>query len=141
MLTTERHLRAVQMFCILTVLTCVRVATKVSFTSTDMTAFQWAVIALGLWAIPSGFSLQRQIVGHPGKSRRRSTRSTPLSRWRAGNLVRLASANSVALWGLVLRETGGPASIAYTMFAIGGLLLLIWKPSTSPQHPSEQPLL
>ncbi len=139
MLTTERHFRAVQMFCILTVLTCVRVAMKVSCTSTEITTFQWVVIALGLWAIPSGFFLQRTIVGHSDKLRR-STRSTPLSRWNAGNLVRLATATSVALWGLVLREIGGPAWLAYIFFAVGGMLLLMWKPGASPQQSSEHPL-
>ena len=138
--TTERHFRAIQMFCILTVFTCVRVAMKVSCTSPEITRFQWVVIALGLWAIPSGFLLQRQIVGHSDKPGRRSTRSTPLRRWSAGNLVRLASANSVALWGLVLREVGGPAWLAYLFFAMGGLLLLVWKPGTSPQQSSEHPL-
>ena len=105
-----------------------------------MTTLQWGVFALGLWGVPCGFLLQRQIIGYSGKSRRLSTRSTPLTRWSVGNLVRLASANSVALWGLVLRESGGPAWLAYILFAMGGLLLLIWKPGTSPQQSSEQTL-
>lgn len=140
MLTTERQFRAIQIFCIVIVFTCIRVAMEVSCTSGEITRFQWVVIAFGLWAIPSGFLLQRQIVGHSDKRRRRSTRSTPLSRWRAGNLVRLATANSVALWGLVLREIGGPARLAYMFFAVGGLLLLIWKPGTSPERSNEHPL-
>ena len=129
-----RHFRVIQMFCILTVASCVRVAMKVSGTSPEITRFQWVVIALGLWAIPSGFLLQRQIVGHSDKPGRRSTRFTPLTRWSVGNLTRLATANSVALWGVVLREIGGPAWLTYFFFAMGGLLLLVWKPGASPQQ-------
>jgi hypothetical protein len=140
MLTTERHFRVVQVFCILVVLACVQIAVKVTKTSAEITLIQWVVIAMGLWAIVSGFTLQRQIVGHSDKPRKRSTRSTPFSRWRAGNLVRLASATSVALWGLILRENGGPAWLAYIFFAIAALLLLIWGPGTSPQQSGEQPL-
>src|SRR5713101_2505801 len=130
MLMTERHFRVVQVFCILVVIACFQVAMKVTKTSTEITSIQWVVIAMGLWAILSGFVLQRQIVGHPNKLRRRSTRTTPFSRWRTGNLVRVGSATSVALWGLILRENGGAMWLADIFFAIGGLLLLIWKPGT-----------
>ena len=41
-------------------------------------------------------------------------------------------------WGLILRENGGPASIANIFFVVAGLLLLIWKPSASPLQPSEK---
>ena len=107
-------------------------ATKVSCTTTEITRFHWAVIALGLWAIPSGFVTQRLIVGQFGEARDESSRFTPLTRWRAGNMVRLASATSVSLWGLILRASGGPSAIAYTLIAIGGLLVLTWRPSTRP---------
>jgi hypothetical protein len=34
------------------------------------------------------------------------------------HLVAGERATSVALWGLILRENGGPSSIAYTFFAV-----------------------
>jgi hypothetical protein len=129
-LRTERHLRIVQVFCILVVVVCVQIALKVNKTSSEITPIQWILIGMGVWAIFSGFILERKIIRN--WVRRPSTRSTPFSRWRAGNLVRVASAASVALWGLILRVNGGPAPIAYTFFAIAGLLLLAWRPSPCP---------
>ena len=113
MLTTERHFRVMQVFCILLVLTCFQVALRVDKTSPEITPIQWLLIGMGVWAIPSGFFLERQVLRDPDRARRRSTRSSPLSRWRAGNLVRVMSATALACWGLVFRENGGRASIAY----------------------------
>ncbi|MGA8430838.1 MAG: hypothetical protein WB729_13525 [Candidatus Sulfotelmatobacter sp.] len=138
MLTAERHFRLVQIFCILVVLACFQVALKVDKISPEMTPIQWVVIVMGVWAIMSGFILERKIVSYPKRASRPSIRSTPLSRWRAGNLVRVASATSVALWGLILRSNGGSASVAYTLIAIGGLLLLTWRPSALPADNSPQ---
>jgi hypothetical protein len=134
MLTTKRHFHAVQLFCILAVIASARLAMKVNKSSTGITPIQWVVIVMGLWAIPSGFLVERQIFGKSDKAGRRSRRSTPLSRWRASNLVRVMSATSVALWGLILRENGGPAWLAYLFLAVGGLLVLIWKPRASPEE-------
>lgn len=138
MLTTERHFRLVQVFCILVVLACFQVALKQDKTSSEMTSVQWVSIAMGVWAIFSGFVLERQIIRYPTRVQRPSTRSTPFSRWRAGNLVRVGSATSVALWGLILRACNGPASIAYILIAIGGLLLIAWRPSA---RPADSPVL
>lgn len=132
MLKTERQFRVVQVFCILVVLASFRVASKLDQTSPEITPLQWVLIGMGVWAIFSGFMLERQIVSNPNRVRRPSARSTPFSRWRAGNLVRVASATSVALWGLVLRENGGLSSVAYTFIVIAGLLLVAWKPSARP---------
>jgi hypothetical protein len=133
MLTTKRHFHAVQLFCILAVTASAQLAMKVNKSTTGITPIQWVVIVMGLWAIPSGFLVERQIVGKSGKAGR-SRRSTPLSRWRASNLVRVMSATSVALWGVILRENGGPAWLAYLFLAVGGLLILIWGPRASPEE-------
>lgn len=37
-----------------------------------------------------------------------------------------------ALWALVLSENGGHVLLVNALFAIGVLLLLIWRPGTSP---------
>lgn len=141
MLTTERHFRVMQGFCILVVLTCYRVALTVDKTSPEITPIQWVLIGMGVWAIASGFILERQVLRDPDRARRRSTRSTPLSRWRARNLVRVMSATALACWGLVLRENGGRASIAYIFFLVAGLMLLVWKPSARPPEANEQPVV
>jgi uncharacterized membrane protein len=132
MLTTERHFRIAQVFCMLVVLACVQLAVNITKTSSEITVLHWVLMAMAAWAMVSGFTLQRKIISHSDRDHQRPGRSTPLSRWRAGNLVRIGSATSVALWGLILRENGGPALIAYILFAVAGLLLAIWKPGRSP---------
>jgi len=137
MLTTERHFRVLQVICIVVVLTCFRVALKVDKTSPEVTPVQWLSIGMGFWAIASGFIIERKICHGPDKSSRRPTRSTPLSRWRAGNLVRIMSATALACWGLILRENGGLALIAYVFFFAAGILLLVWKPRALPLERSK----
>jgi hypothetical protein len=139
MLTTERHFRVLQVFCILVVLTCLQVALKVDRASPEITPMQWFLIGMGVWAIASGFILERKILRDPKMSGRRSARSTPLTRWRAGNLARLMSATALACWGLILRENGGRASIAYIFFLAAGVMLLVWKPSARPSECNEKP--
>jgi hypothetical protein len=92
----------------------------------------WLIVVLAIWSAVSGFTMQRRIVNGPTRTQRRAKTSTPVSRWRAGNLVRLASATSVGLWAFVLCEFGSPAWLVNTFFAIGLLLLLTWRPGASP---------
>ena len=61
MLTTERHFRVLQVFCILAVLTCFQVALKVDKTSPEITPMEWFLIGMGGWAIASGFILERKM--------------------------------------------------------------------------------
>ena len=133
--TPGRQLRMVQIVCILIVLTSIRVAMEVRKTSGVVTWVQWIVIVMAVWAAISGFTLQRQIVGRSNRPHRKPKLPTPFSRWRAGNLVRLSCATSVALWALVLRENGGPVWVVGAFFALGMLLLVIWKPGASPEQP------
>jgi hypothetical protein len=134
MLTNVRHFYAVKVFCLLAVVASAQVTLKNTKPSTQITPIQWVVIAMGLWAIPSGFLVERQILGRTDRPSPRTSRSTPLSRWRASNVVRAMSATSVALWGLILRESGGPVWLAYSFLGLGGLLVLIWKPTATPQE-------
>ena len=89
---------------------------------------------MGIWAIASGFLLERCVLAKPYNAVGRSGQSTPLTRWRAGNLARVMSATAVALWGLILRENGGPGWLAYLYLCIGGLLVLTWRPSPKPEQ-------
>jgi hypothetical protein len=132
--TPERHLRLGQFACLLVILTCFKVAMGVEKSSREVTWVQWVVIAMALWAAVSGVTLQCRIVRHHDKPRRGPTRSTPFTRWRAGHLVRLSCATSVALWGLVLRENGGPMWVVNTLFGLGTVLLLVWRPGVSPEQ-------
>jgi hypothetical protein len=51
-----------------------------------------------------------------------------LSRWRAGNILGFVCAESVSLFGLVLKFLGAQWNIAGLFFAVGISLLLIWTP-------------
>lgn len=130
MIVPERKFRFLQLFCVFAVVTCIRIRLKVQG-STDGSVFvQWMVFALALSCTVQGFLVQRRIT-EPSPSIRRSARSTPFTRWRAGNLVRLGFPTAVGCWALILSEHGGQAWQVVSLFALS-LLLLIWSPGRSP---------
>ena len=131
-MSPERQLRILQIACIVVLLTAITVSLMVQGTTHGSALIQGIVSVLALSSAVQGFTAQRQIVKGPSPSQPRSRLSTPFSRWRAGNLVRLASATAVGLWALILSENGGPALLVNALFVVGMLLLLIWRPGASP---------
>src|SRR5882762_6723282 len=128
-MNAERQLRLVQVACILLVVACILVTNFGKHERPDaITITQWLVIVSAIWTAVSGFTVQRRIV----RPRPGSGRSTPFSRWRAGHMLRLWSAAMVGAWALVLHEIGGPAWLVDTLFTLGLLLLLTWRPGASP---------
>jgi hypothetical protein len=128
-----RHLRVVQVACVLLTLGCVAVSRFGAHEGQGtLTAIDWFVVAAAIWSAISGFTLQRRIVNKPALSRRSSPALTPFTRWRAGNLARLCSATAVSVWALFLREEAGPPWLVDVLFAAGLLLLLVWKPGVAP---------
>src|SRR5258708_27827538 len=104
MSTHERQLRLVQVPCIGTLLTSIRISLRVQGTTHGSSLIQWIVIVLALSCAVQGFTLQRQIVkDRPRPPQRRLRRSTPFSRWSAGNLVRLPAAAALGLSRLFAR--------------------------------------
>jgi len=137
--TPMRHLRLMQVGCILLVLACIWVSRLGKHESQGgITAVHWVVTGAALWSAVSGFTLQRKLSRTP-KSQRVSNTSTPASRWKAGHVLRLASAAAVAMWALYLSELGGPPVLVNALFAIGVVLLLIWKPGAIPASTQTQP--
>ena len=129
----ERQLRLVQVGCILLVASCIFVRHIGSHESRNAISLgQWLVIVAAIWSAVGGFTLQRRITSAPTRSQRLSGRSTPFTRWRAGNIVRVWSATAVGLWALVLYTIGGPSWLVNLFFAVGLLLLVAWSPGTSP---------
>lgn len=130
----ERQLRIVQLACILFLVICILVFYFVFVGSREptptVTITQGVVVLLALWSAVSGFTVQRKFL--QPRTQRTSTKSTPLSRWKAGNIIRLYSAMSVGLWALVLYEVGGALWIAGALFAMSLILLLTWRPGTNP---------
>jgi len=105
----ERQLRLMQVGCILLVAACIFVSYVGWQKKTRViNAGQWLVIVATIWSAVSGCTIQRRIVRGASRSQRLSGRSTPFTRWRAGNFVRLWGGMSVGLWAFVLHMIGGP---------------------------------
>jgi len=61
-----------------------------------------------------------------------AARSTPAKRWIVANIVRIAFAVAVSLYGMILHFNGGPKSLVVILIALGLVLLLIWRPGPIP---------
>jgi hypothetical protein len=135
MVSTTRHLRVVQGACILLILVCIAVVNLLGRKSRSTSSFiEYIIILAAIWSAVSGFSMQRRILRATIRPMNVPRKSTPLSRWRAGHLVRLWSASAVALWGLVLGEFAGTVLLANLFFATGLLLLVAWRPTSAPSE-------
>ncbi len=127
------RLRLVQIAGILLLLECMRLSRSMGREwNGTLTASHWFIIVLGSWAVVSGFTIQRTITKK--RPRRTSSTSTPFTRWRAGNIVRLVMAYTVGLYGFCLSVFGGPPLVVRLLFALGILLLLIWTPGPIPEQ-------
>jgi len=127
MTSPERQLRLVQGIEILFIAVCFLVKRIGAVETRDgISPLQWLVVLAAVWSAVSGFTIQRRINRAPSK------RSTPLSRWRTGHLIRLSTAMAVGLWGLALHYSGGPEWLANVFLGVAMLLLLIWKPGATP---------
>jgi len=99
-------------------------------------SFQWAIVACAIASALGGFIAQHVVQRASNQTARPAQDSTKLARWQMGHIIRFASAESVALFGFVLRSLGAPSTIVNSLFAGGIILLLVWQPGTAPT-PSE----
>jgi len=95
-------------------------------------------LALGVAALSSisvAQALRQKLVVAPAEElARQPDNAALLQRWRSGNIVQFAFAESVSLFGLVLRLLGASWPIAAPFFAVGLLILLL----SAPRDPSRQ---
>jgi hypothetical protein len=130
----ERQLRLVQIACILLLGACIFFSyfglSKQYQARQGMSFGQGLILVTALWSGVSGFTVQRRIT--QAKPEHFSPKSTPLSRWKAGNFVRLSSATAVGLWGLVLQIFHGSLWLVEVFLAIGIILLATWRPGARP---------
>ena len=132
----ERQLRIIQVLCIVFVASCI-LLTHSLVHGTKHISFTLQIVAIlfALWTAYSGFWLQRllaRVGSNPERLPATNKKSTPFTRWRAGHLMRLATATSVGLWGFVLYFLGGSSWLVDALLALGLLLLLLWSPGSSP---------
>ena len=133
MAAPQVQLRLVQAVCVALVVGCILISRLEEHKNPNaITPTQWLVVFAAIWSAISGFRLQRKVVRVRNRPQSVARKSTPFSRWKAGNLLRLAAATAVGLWGLVLYQIGGPMWLVDTLFTGGMALLLTWMPGTSP---------
>jgi F0F1-type ATP synthase membrane subunit c/vacuolar-type H+-ATPase subunit K len=90
----------------------------------------WLVTALVLWGVFGGSRVRHRILIRSEKELVTDV-SNPkaLKQWESGHILGLAFAESVALWGLVVRMVlGGALWQASIFYAAGFILLLLWTP-------------
>jgi|ERR1019366_9164356 hypothetical protein len=98
--------------------------------SSDWTLWHWVMTGLALYAAAVGFFFGRRMIPRSEEAIAKTV-SDPkaLKQWEAGHLIRLASAEAIAVWGVALRMVlGGTLWQASFFYAVGLLLLLLWTP-------------
>jgi hypothetical protein len=94
--------------------------------------FQLAIICCAIASAMAGFIMQRVILNAPDRPNALGQSSTPRARWLTGHVIRFATAESVALFGFVLRMLGDSSKVVAGLFASSLLLLILWQPGEAP---------
>jgi hypothetical protein len=96
----------------------------------DWTWLHWLVTGLVLWSVLGGFRLRSRLIHRSEESLAKDpSNSKALRQWEAGQLIGLATGESIVWWGLVLRMAfGGARWQALLFYAAGLFLLLLWTP-------------
>jgi hypothetical protein len=92
----------------------------------------WAIVLCAFGSVLMGFLGQGSLLRTPSPSQPAPQGSTVRKRWFVGHILRFATAESVALFGFVLRALGGPSTAVYILFGASLLLLLLWQPGKIP---------
>jgi hypothetical protein len=134
-----RTLRIFQILAIIYDLIVFRFLRKLPATSSvsAITLFKLLIVFLALYSAVAGFTFQKRFL-RPPKNLKVAVKSTPIKRWMIGNVIRLAFAFAVSLYGFVLHFAGGPEWLATSLVALGLVLLLIWRPGAAPVEQNQQ---
>ncbi|MGO8719787.1 MAG: hypothetical protein ACLQMO_11280 [Acidobacteriaceae bacterium] len=125
----ERQLRIIQLICFLFLAAMLCQTYFLPHRGNQASALSQTLVTFAaIWVAISGFSLQRKISG----IRSVTAKSTPISRWRTGHILRLAFATSVGTWAYLLYFIGGFPWLVDALFGVALVLLLVWKPGTRP---------
>jgi hypothetical protein len=101
-------------------------------------SLQWSIVFCAMASALAGFYGQRMFLRVPSQSLPSTQNSTLLNRWFAGHIVRFATAESVALFGFVLRMMGSSSILVTVLFVSSLLLLLLWQPGAVPTQTESQ---
>jgi hypothetical protein len=98
--------------------------------SSNWTLRHWLVTGVALYAALLGFRFRYRMTRRSGEALAKDASNLKaLRQWEVANLIGLAMANCVALWGLVIRMVlGGTLWQASLFYAAGLFLLLLFTP-------------
>ena len=103
--------------------------------SNNWTWQHWLVTGFALWAVWGAFRFRRRMLNRSKRTLAKDA-SDPRAaqQWQAGQIVGLAAAENIALWGFLVRvAVGGALGRASLFYAASLALLLLW----TPRLPSE----
>lgn len=102
---------------------------------------QLAIVCCAIASAMGGFIMQRVILNAPARPNASGQNSTARGRWLSGHVIRFATAESVALFGFVLRTMGSYSNVVIALFAGSLLLLILWQPGEVPaENESRSPI-
>jgi hypothetical protein len=99
---------------------------------------QWSILFCAMGSALMGFIVQRRMLRAPSQSLPATDNSTLFRPWFAGHVLRFATAESVALFGVVLRMMGSTSILVTVLFVSSLLLMLLWQPGTVPTQTESQ---
>jgi hypothetical protein len=134
-----RVVRVLQCSMIVSVLLFIYVLYTVQPAPQSVSAsFQWSIVFCAIASAIAGIIVQRVIINAPDQPNSLGQTSTPQSRWLTGHILRFATAESVALFGFVLRMMGSTSNLVTVLFVTSLLLLLLWQPGAVPTETESQ---
>jgi protein-S-isoprenylcysteine O-methyltransferase Ste14 len=101
-------------------------------------SIQWAIVLCAIASVLAGFIVQRTMLRTPSQFLPAAQHSTVLVKWKAGHILRFATAESAALFGLVLHTLGSSSVLVNILFGSSILLLLFWQPGAIPAQSESQ---
>lgn len=104
---------------------------------------QEIVLAVAVAAVADigvGFTMRKRFMERASEAIAREGQQRALAAWRVANIYSFAHAETVMLFGFVLKFLGASWKIAGPFFFVGFALLLLWTPRMDlPISPSENP--
>jgi hypothetical protein len=98
----------------------------------------WGIVCCAVASALMGFLMQKMLLRTPSPSHPSPQGSTARSRWFSGHILRFATAESVALFGLILLKLGGRSIEVYVLFGAALILLALWQPGEIPAETESQ---
>lgn len=101
-------------------------------------SLQWGIVFCAAASALMGFIVQGVWSRSPIQALPAAQDAALRSRWLTGHILRFATAESVALFGFVLRMMGSSSILATALFVSSLALLLIWQPGAIPTQTASQ---